>query len=472
MPREFGKPFKRTLSNYLLIGIMSSYASNLLAQNNVQPTNNIEEITLKPAITEADIASYYPEKYPVTRWENLNASDEFYQSPYQVSLFSSENGEDSARLWSQTKSIFTYGFGVIGVISLLPEDISNWDKEEGIYNKWFENVSAGPVWDRDTGPLNLIGHPYFGGVYYQVARKSGYRQWDAFVYSALMSTFYWEYGIESFAEIPSIQDLVITPVLGWAYGEWAFTTEMDIRANGETVLGSTFLGSTALILLDPVDSLSVGINNLFGKEIIKAGTGYVHVKNVAVGQNGQTENQIQLNISLQLGDGSNYSPKRHRSVSRIKDPIDTSIIGISYGFGEVILDDYWQVQDDTLTEYSLGLYFSKKLSARLSYSKAKVEDIISGNIKAYENYSIDGQYYFNEQHDLRPYLTSGFGEMMWQKDDNLKTFQVNIGTGIHYKISKKFALQVDWRHYYSVSQKTSENSITARLVYLLGSGER
>ena len=387
-------------------------------------------------------------------------------------MFSADNGEDSARLWSQTQSIFAYGFGVIGVISLLPEDISNWDKEQGIYDKWFENVSSGPVWDRDTGPLNLIGHPYFGGVYYQVARKSGYRQWDAFVYSALMSTFYWEYGIESFAEVPSIQDLVITPVLGWAYGEWAFTTEMEIRADGDTVLGSSFLGSTALIFLDPVDSLSVGINNLFGKEIIKAGTGYVRVKNVAIGQNGQTENQIQFNVSLQLGEGTNYSPKKYQRISRVKDPIDTSIIGVSYGFGQVLLDDYWKVQDDTVTEYSLGLYFSKKFSTRVSYSKAKVEDIASGNEKSYENYSLDGQYYFNDQQSFRPYLTAGFGEMMWQKDEDLKTFQVNVGTGLHYKISNKFALQVDWRHYYSTSKQTSENNIAARLVYLLGNGER
>ena len=33
---------------------------------------------------------------------------------------------------------------------------------------------------------------------------------------------------EAFAEVPSMQDLVITPVLGWAYGEWAYQKEMEI----------------------------------------------------------------------------------------------------------------------------------------------------------------------------------------------------------------------------------------------------
>lgn len=433
-----------------------------------------KEVLFEPAITEADITSYYPEKYPTTRWENLQANIDFNQSPYQISLFSADNGEDNARLWSQTKSIFAYGFGVIGLIALLPEDISNWDKEEGVFNKWSDNVKAGPVWDRDNGPLNLIGHPYFGGVYYQVARKSGYRQWDSFMYSALMSTFYWEYGIEAFAEIPSIQDIVITPVLGWVYGEWAFTTEMSIRADNDEVFGSTILGSTALILLDPVDSLSIGVNTLFGKEIIKAGTGYVGIKDVPIDSNGKTESQIQFNISLQLGDGSNYNPTKKHQTAKIKDPIDTGIIGMSYGFGEVFLDEHWQLADDTVTEYSLGLYFSKKYSARVSYAKTKLDQLMvgTGNEISYENYSLDGQYYFNTDSNLRPYITTGFGEMMWEKNEELKTFQVNLGTGLHYKITNNFAIQLDWRHYYSSRDNTSEDTVASRIIYMFGKGER
>ena len=475
MPRKVKLPFKTTLCQcFLMAGIFLPAASVLAQEETSNEINNaiaFTPVVTEAAITEIEVAHHYPEQYPVTHWENLTPSADYFQSPYQVALFSAENGEDSARLWSQTKSIFAYGFGVIGVMALLPADISNWDSEESIYNKWRDNVKASPAWDRDSGSLNFIGHPYFGGVYYQVARKSGYRQWDAFVYSALMSTFYWEYGIESFAEIPSIQDLVITPVLGWAYGEWAFNTEMAIRADNNTVWGSSILGSTALALLDPVDSLSVGVNNIFGKEIIKAGSGYVRVKDVTIGPNGESENQIQLNISLQLGDGGNYTSKQ-RSIKRNSDPVDTGIIGMSYGIGQVYLDDYWQVEDDIVSEYSLGLYFSKSFSSRLSYSKTKVNSTLSGNEIAYESYSLDSQYYFNSQSKLRPYITAGFGEMMWQKDEELKTFQINAGAGIHYKLSNNFALQLDWRHYHSTQKDTAEDTIAARLVYLLGNGER
>ena len=455
--------------------MLSLAPTTLFAQS--EQASEVSNITndstqLKPAISVDNIDEIYRNLPTNTRWENLSVSEDFYQSPYQMSLFSPQNGEDGARLWSQTSSIFAYGFGVIGIIALLPEDISNWDKEEGIFNKWTDNVKAGPVWDRDSGMLNLVGHPYFGGVYYQVARKSGYRQWDSFLYATFMSTFYWEYGIEAFAETPSIQDLVITPVLGWAYGEWAFNTEMDIREQGGTVFGSDILGSTALFFLDPVDSMSVGINNLFGKEIIRAGTGFVSFNDVAVNDNGGTENQIKFNISLQLGDGGSYSPKHATRTFNRKDPVDTGIIGVSYGGGHVQLDDEWSVEDGTTSEYSLGLYLSREFSGRVTYSKAKLNRADANGEIAYENYSLDGQYYFNTSENLRPYITAGFGETMWKKDYDYKTFQVNGGAGIHYKINNNFALQLDWRHYHSTNTKTTDNNISTRLVYLLGNGER
>ncbi len=426
------------------------------------------EVKFSPVITVDNLEEIYRERATNTRWENLSPAEAFYQSPYQISIFSSENGEDAARLSSQTSSIFVYGFGVISLIALLPEDISNWDKEEGIFGKWRDNVKKGPVWDRDTGMLNFVGHPYFGGVYYQVARKSGYRQWDAFMYATIMSTFYWEYGIEAFAEVPSIQDLVITPVLGWAYGEWAFNTEMDIREEGGEVLGSSMLGSTALFFLDPVDYVSVGINNLFGKEIIRAGSGFVNIRDVSIGDKGETENQINFNVSLQLGDGRNYSPTTVTRKYYKNDPVDTGIIGVSYGVGRADLDDLWQIEGGTTSEYSLGLYFSRQFSSRLSYSKAKLSDAKIN----YENYSLDNQFYFNPQGNFRPYLTAGFGETLWKHEVDTKKFQVNLGVGAHYKLNRNFALQLDWRFYHSTNMNTSDHNTSLRLVYLLGNGER
>ena len=197
-------------------------------------------------------------------------------NPYRISLFDPKHGEDKERLWSQTKLMFGLGLGVAGFIAMLPQEISNWDRsDDRLLLKWRDNVKEGPVWDRDVWYINYIGHPYFGSVYYQVARKSGYRQWDSFMYSFLMSTFYWEYGLEAFAEVPSIQDLVVTPVGGWLWGEWSYQKEKEIRRRGGTVWGSRGWGDVALFLLDPVDSIGVGINKMMGREVVKAGSAWI-----------------------------------------------------------------------------------------------------------------------------------------------------------------------------------------------------
>jgi hypothetical protein len=194
-------------------------------------------------------------------------------SPWQVTLFDRNPQEDQERLWSQTKLVFGLAVGVAVTISLLPEDVSNWaSTDEGMGEKWWNNVSSGPTWDDDDVFLNYVGHPYFGGVYYVTARSSGYNQWNSFVYSFLMSTFYWEYGIESFAEVPSIQDLIVTPVGGWIYGEWAYQQKLGLEqekmANGELSGWQT----TGLFFLDPVDAIAKGINNVAGGQLIKSGT--------------------------------------------------------------------------------------------------------------------------------------------------------------------------------------------------------
>lgn len=190
---------------------------------------------------------------------------------YEVTLFKPCAGENGKRLWQQTKVVFVGGFAVMGVIAMLPEEISKWDRSEigkgQLIEKWWDNVRAGPVWDDDVWFINYIGHPYFGGVYYQAARKSGYNQWNSFTYSALMSTFYWEYGVEAFAEVPSLQDLVVTPVGGWIYGEWAHRKEQQIRNRGGTAFGSKFWGNISLFLLDPLGSIDTWVRKNSNRKI-------------------------------------------------------------------------------------------------------------------------------------------------------------------------------------------------------------
>lgn len=235
---------------------------------------------LASAEPENDVDTATPEKKPKPE-RDCDALT------YEVTLFKPCPGENRKRLWQQTKVVFVGGFAVMGVLLVLPEDITKWDKSEigkgDLIAKWWDNVSEGPVWDNDKWYINWIGHPYFGGVYYQGARKSGYNQWNSFIYSALMSTFYWEYGIEAFAEVPSIQDLVITPVGGWIYGEWAHHKEQEIRARGGTALGSKTWGSISLFLLDPLGSIDTWVRKKSNRKIQEAVFHIAHSPVVPVG---------------------------------------------------------------------------------------------------------------------------------------------------------------------------------------------
>lgn len=113
--------------------------SPLVCANEAAPIQEVE----RSAFMLTNSSFEYNEGLPIT-----------FENPYTVSLFNAQNGENSDRLWSQTKSIFGYGLGVVGFIYLLPEDVSNWDKEGEVFRKWGSNVTEGPVWDRDA--LGLI----------------------------------------------------------------------------------------------------------------------------------------------------------------------------------------------------------------------------------------------------------------------------------------------------------------------------
>ncbi|WP_429739316.1 DUF3943 domain-containing protein [Enterovibrio makurazakiensis] len=159
-------------------------------------------------------------------------------------------------LMGQTYTILGLSVATVGLMTFLPESVTNWTPEDrdfsNLAGKWWDNVSAGPVWDKDDHYLNYVMHPYFGGVYYTAARHSGFTEFESFLYSFTMSTFFWEYGVESFAEVPSIQDIIVTPLFGAAVGEWMYLTEKEIVADGGEVMGSDTLGGVSLFFLNPV----------------------------------------------------------------------------------------------------------------------------------------------------------------------------------------------------------------------------
>lgn len=74
--------------------------------------------------------SYASSTVSNSQWENNSSLPYNASNPYEIALFSAHNGEDKARLWSQTQSIIGYGLGVAGFLALLPSDFTNWDKSD------------------------------------------------------------------------------------------------------------------------------------------------------------------------------------------------------------------------------------------------------------------------------------------------------------------------------------------------------
>ncbi|WP_229762891.1 DUF3943 domain-containing protein [Helicobacter pylori] len=143
---------------------------------------------------------------------------------------------------------------VIGIVGLylMPESVTNWDKEKFGIKSWFENVRMGPKLDNDSFIFNEILHPYFGAMYYMQPRMAGFGWMASAFFSFITSTLFWEYGLEAFVEVPSWQDLVITPLLGSILGEGFYQLTRYIQRNEGKLFGSLFLGRLVIALMDPI----------------------------------------------------------------------------------------------------------------------------------------------------------------------------------------------------------------------------
>lgn len=155
----------------------------------------------------------------------------------------------------------------IGLLFILPESISKWDLKSAdslsLSQRWKKNVNAGPVIDEDEDSINYIGHPVSGAWYYTMARNDGLDPFESFLFSSFVSTFVWEYGYESFAEIPSIQDILSTPLLGSILGEYFFYLENRLDKSNGLIWGWKSLGNVSYFLLNPIGNITTTLSDLF-----------------------------------------------------------------------------------------------------------------------------------------------------------------------------------------------------------------
>jgi hypothetical protein len=171
-----------------------------------------------------------------------------------------------SRDWRGIKRDLVYliGWQVVATVIIYsaPYEVSNWhrtEKENLGIEQWARNVTD-PVWDEDHWSINYVLHPYWGAGYYIRGRERGFSQRESFWVSVVFSSVY-EFGIESFLEKPSIQDLIVTPVVGTGIGLYFEKVRSRILNQAEPPSGWDKL---KLGLTDPFGALNRGVNRLFG----------------------------------------------------------------------------------------------------------------------------------------------------------------------------------------------------------------
>jgi hypothetical protein len=250
--------------------------------------------------------------YPITPFNNSSVyidSNSSVENPFQISLL-----EDSSKLPSvidpRYEKIITelayvqvFAIGTIGVIALMPENVSNWTEEDKTFvdaqellAKHADNIAQGPVWDNDDWAVNYIGHSVAGSYFYVWGRQSGLSWQESAVLTTLMSTFFWEYGWEAFAEVPSTQDLIVTPLLGSLLGEGTNYLYNHIMENDGKVYNSYILGGIGRALLNPIGEMNMYLASAFEAADIEISVDYSYTQDI---DNYRFRNTIENNAQIQ-----------------------------------------------------------------------------------------------------------------------------------------------------------------------------
>lgn len=135
-------------------------------------------------------------------------------------------------------------FGLLAVTASLPKNWTGWSAHfvrDGV-NHLERAYTSPPVMDTDWWFHNYVGHPIGGSLYYNAVRSQGATQRQSTFFAFVLST-QWEYFFEAFAERPSIQDLIVTPVAGTILGELSHRLTLHLKKGG------TNFGEKVLILI-------------------------------------------------------------------------------------------------------------------------------------------------------------------------------------------------------------------------------
>jgi hypothetical protein len=133
---------------------------------------------------------------------------------------------------------YSLGYDLIIFSSMLivPDNITMWTRSDKfklsvILSQYQSSFTSPPVLDKDHWYVNYIGHPYQGAFYYNSMRSQGSSVLESSLF-CLGQSVLWEYVWEGGMEQPSIQDLIVTPVIGSLVGELSHIATVKMSKNG------------------------------------------------------------------------------------------------------------------------------------------------------------------------------------------------------------------------------------------------
>jgi hypothetical protein len=116
---------------------------------------------------------------------------------------------------------------------------------------WFQQLQQPWELDDDAYTTNQLAHPFTGALMYSAARSTGHSFWVSGIYTFAGSTL-WEAVLEN--EVPSINDMITTPIGGMFIGEAVhrFGRALLYRGYGKP----NYVRRAAAAILDPVGAIN------------------------------------------------------------------------------------------------------------------------------------------------------------------------------------------------------------------------
>lgn len=173
------------------------------------------------------------------------------------SIWQTEHPEHRPSLGYPAAYVLAWQALGFGLISSLDRDATNFESPS--FENFLDGFRDGPACDDDEWQWNYVAHPLWGSETYLRARGQGFDPLASFLFSAGASVV-WEFGMESWSQRPSTQDLIVTPVAGMLLGELRFRWKRELLERDD------FAAALLLVLLDPLQWFTEALGRACGHD--------------------------------------------------------------------------------------------------------------------------------------------------------------------------------------------------------------